>query len=98
MFAYGFAKGARLGILPSSFKKEAETILEGIKKLYLFKDGRGEYHLDGICSVAGLGGNPYRDGSFRYYICEPRNLDDFKGVGPFILASLECERLRAAEK
>jgi unsaturated rhamnogalacturonyl hydrolase len=42
--------------------------------------------------VAGLGGNPCRDGSFSYYISEPIATDDFKGVGPFILACLEVER------
>ena len=33
-----------------------------------------------------------RDGSFSYYISEPIATDDFKGVGPFILACLEVER------
>ena len=64
---------------------------EGMKERYLRKDG-DELHLGGICSVAGLGGNPYRDGSFRYYISEPVREDDFKGVGPFILACTEMER------
>ena len=62
-----------------------------MKEKYLRKDG-DELHLGGICSVAGLGGNPYRDGSFRYYISEPVREDDFKGVGPFILACTEMER------
>ncbi|PKL10623.1 MAG: glycosyl hydrolase, partial [Spirochaetae bacterium HGW-Spirochaetae-8] len=39
--------------------------------------------------VAGLGGKPYRDGSYQYYVREPVVEDDFKGVGAFILASLE---------
>jgi len=43
--------------------------------------------------VAGLGGNPYRDGSFEYYISEPRRDNDPKGVGPFIFASLEMSYL-----
>ena len=42
-------------------------------------------------SVAGLGGEPYRDGSFDYYVHEPVAGNDFKGVGPFILAALEME-------
>jgi unsaturated rhamnogalacturonyl hydrolase len=40
-----------------------------------------------------LGGNPYRDGSFEYYISEPIRIDDLKGVGPFIQASIEIELL-----
>lgn len=91
MFAYTFYKGVRLSYLDASFKDYADRAIEGIKKLYLTEDS-GEYHLGGICSVAGLGGNPYRDGSFKYYIQEKIATDDFKGVGPFILALVESER------
>ena len=41
--------------------------------------------------MGGLGGNPYRDGSFEYYISEKVVTNDFKGVGSFILASIEIE-------
>lgn len=57
------------------------------------QDADGNLHLSGICSVAGLGGNPYRDGSYEYYVKEAVVSDDFKGVGPFILASLEAESI-----
>jgi unsaturated rhamnogalacturonyl hydrolase len=44
--------------------------------------------------VAGLGGDKvYRDGSFEYYISEPVIENDPKSVGPFILASIEFEKL-----
>ncbi|MEC8786145.1 MAG: glycosyl hydrolase family 88, partial [Pseudomonadota bacterium] len=43
--------------------------------------------LEQVCAVAGLGGNPYRDGSFDYYMSEPIRANDAKGVGPFILAA-----------
>ena len=46
-------------------------------------------HLDRICRVAGLGGSPYRDGTYDYYVGEPIVSDDNKGVGPFILAAVE---------
>ncbi|MCR4939660.1 MAG: glycoside hydrolase family 88 protein [Treponemataceae bacterium] len=55
------------------------------------QDADGNLHLSGICSVAGLGGKPYRDGSYEYYVKEAVVSDDFKGVGPFILAALESE-------
>ena len=58
-------------------------------------DARGLVSLEGTCSVAGLGGDPYRDGSFNYYINEPIVANDFKGVGPFILAALEMEKVKA---
>ena len=93
MFSYSFFKGARLGYLDKSFVEPARKALEGMKERYLSEDGSGELHLGGICSVAGLGGNPYRDGTFRYYISEKVVQDDFKGVGPFILACTEAEQI-----
>ena len=48
--------------------------------------------LDGICGVAGLGGNPYRDGSFEYYLSEPIVPDDPKGVSALLLAVAEAVR------
>ncbi|MGN0726451.1 MAG: glycoside hydrolase family 105 protein [Treponema sp.] len=51
----------------------------------------GEIHITGICDKAGLGGNPYRDGSYKYYIEQPVVSDDYKGVAAFIYASLEHE-------
>ena len=91
MFAFSFYKGVRLGYLDPEYISSADKAIEGIKRLYLTEED-GELHLGGICSVAGLGGNPYRDGSFKYYIQEKIAVDDFKGVGPFILALLENER------
>ena len=37
--------------------------------------------------------NKRRDGSYDYYLSEPIRDNDAKGVGPFIWASLEYERL-----
>jgi unsaturated rhamnogalacturonyl hydrolase len=50
-----------------------------------------------VCQVSGLGGAPRKDGSprdgtFGYYVSEPVVSDDYKGVGPFILAALELGR------
>ena len=95
MFAYSLLKALRTGLISKEhYRKQALKALEGIKSTYLRKDDKGQLHLGGICSVAGLGGNPYRDGTFHYYICEPVVEDDFKGVGPFILACLEAEQSR----
>jgi unsaturated rhamnogalacturonyl hydrolase len=44
--------------------------------------------------VAGLGGNPYRDGSYEYYISTPIVSNDLKGVGAFIMAGVEMERVK----
>jgi unsaturated rhamnogalacturonyl hydrolase len=55
-------------------------------------DSQGLLTLEKVCGSAGLGGEPYRDGSFEYYVTEKTIPNDPKGVGPFILAALEMER------
>src|SRR4030095_16101989 len=47
--------------------------------------------LEGTVSVAGLGGNPYRDGSYEYYLSEKVVTNDPKGVGAFLMASSEMD-------
>lgn len=64
---------------------------DGIINNFVSVDAQNVVHLNNICRVAGLGGNPYRDGSYAYYIGEPIVTDDPKGVGAFILASIEIE-------
>ena len=94
MFAYSMARGARLGYIDQSFRKVAERGFQGIVS-HLVKTGAdGLPSLTGICQVAGLGGAPRKDGSIRdgsydYYVSEPIVTDDYKGVGPFIMAALE---------
>jgi unsaturated rhamnogalacturonyl hydrolase len=43
--------------------------------------------------VAGLGGNPYRDGSYDYYMSEKIVTNDPKGLGAAIQAAVEMENL-----
>jgi unsaturated rhamnogalacturonyl hydrolase len=94
MFAYTLLRMVSLEINnDSKIQACALKALDGIEKRYLSVDEDGEYHLGDICSVAGLGGNPYRDGSLHYCFKEPQFVDDFKGVGPYILAALEREKL-----
>jgi unsaturated rhamnogalacturonyl hydrolase len=47
--------------------------------------------LKGTVKVGGLGGDPYRSGTFAYYVSEPVVSNDPKGVGAFLLASVEME-------
>jgi unsaturated rhamnogalacturonyl hydrolase len=91
MFVYSFAKGVRKGYLPQKFFLAAQKAYQGINKEFISKDAVGNLHLEKTVSVGGLGGTPYRDGSYEYYLSEPLKKDDLKGVGPFILASLEME-------
>ena len=99
MFAYSLYKGARKHYgsnREKAWRSAAERALDGIlvKKVSWDcpKGAIPRFHLGGICKVAGLGGNPYRDGSFEYYIREPVVSDDFKGTGPLIFALGEAVR------
>jgi unsaturated rhamnogalacturonyl hydrolase len=92
MFVYALAKGARLGYLEPRHREVADRGFDGLIANLVKVDSAGLVSLTGICSVAGLGGNARRDGSFAYYISEPVVADDYKGVGPFLLASLELGR------
>ncbi|MCI5083079.1 MAG: glycoside hydrolase family 88 protein [Saprospiraceae bacterium] len=92
MFTYAMIKGANEGYLDEKYRGLAKESFEGILKTFIKEDKDGEIHLTNCCSVAGLGGNPYRDGSYEYYINEPIRDNDAKGIGPFILASIELEK------
>lgn len=89
MFAYSLLKATRLGYLPVEYKEVGEKAYLGINQHFIKTNEDGTISLTRCCSVAGLGGNPYRDGSFDYYISEPIRDNDPKGVGPFIMASIE---------
>lgn len=92
MFVYALAKGVRMGILDPSNLQAAKRAYQGILDQFIEVDERGWVNLHRICSVGGLGGTPYRDGSFEYYVSEPVVSNDYKGFGPFIIASVEIER------
>jgi unsaturated rhamnogalacturonyl hydrolase len=92
MFVYAFAKGTNKGYLPAKYKKLAEKGFDGIVKNLIKVDEDGEIHITQVCASAGLGGNPYRDGSYEYYIKEKIKTDNSHGLGPFILAAVELEK------
>jgi unsaturated rhamnogalacturonyl hydrolase len=93
MFAYAFAKGANKGYLPSKYKKLANKAFDGLTTVLIKKvDEDGGITLTNCCQVAGLGGTPYRDGSYEYYVNERKKDNDPKATGPFILAALELNR------
>ena len=93
MLAYSLAKAVRNGYLAPEFGSAAQRAYRGLLENMIRMDADGSLTLDGTCSVAGLGGIPYRNGSYEYYVNEPVALNDFKGVGPFILAALEMDKV-----
>lgn len=89
-FVYAIAKGVRKGYLPASKISIAQKAYTGIKKEFI-KIENGQTNLYGTVSVSGLGGNPYRDGSFEYYMREKVIVNDPKGMGAFINCAGEME-------
>ena len=98
MLTYMLAKGIRKGYLPSKFKANAERAYAGIQQQFIRKNEQGLTILGGTVSVAGLGGKPYRDGSYAYYLSEKVIDNDPKGMGAFILCAVEMENAAIASK
>lgn len=91
MFVYALAKGVRRGYLPVDNLAAAERGYHGILDRFIHDGPGDEVSLTGTVKAAGLGGDPYRDGSYAYYIGEKIVDNDPKGVGAFLLASAEIE-------
>ena len=95
MVAYALMKGVRLGLLdPERYLAPGLKAFSSLvdRKLALGEDG--QWHLNDICLVAGLGPGEKRDGSVAYYLSEKVGPDDAKGVGPFMMAWGEYLRVR----
>ncbi len=91
MFVYTFAKAARMGYLPKTYFSVADKGFKGIKNSFIERVDAEKINLKGTVSVSGLGGKPYRDGSYAYYMSEKVVVNDPKGVGAFLLAANEME-------
>jgi unsaturated rhamnogalacturonyl hydrolase len=91
MFCYAFARGVQRGWLDPAYGERARKAFGGLTTTLVTITTEGFVDLHGTCRSAGLGGNPYRDGSYGYYISEPRRLNDFKGYGPLLLAAITLE-------
>jgi len=92
MYVYAFAKGAKKGYLPEHFLDLANEAFEDIINTFVITDEDGLPSIINICGSCGLGGDPYRDGSYEYYISERIVKNDSKGVAPFILAAIELNK------
>jgi unsaturated rhamnogalacturonyl hydrolase len=92
MYTYAFARGANKGYLNKSYLAVANNAFDSILKELITVDRNGKVTMHNICGGCGLGGNPYRDGSYEYYVSEKRVDNDTKGVAPFIMAALELDR------
>ena len=89
MYIYSFAKGVNKGYLDNEYINVATESYKSVLANFLSEDQNGVFSLNNVVSVGGLGGKPYRDGSFEYYMSEPVRLNDFKGYGSLLLAAIE---------
>ena len=93
MFTYFLLKAVKKGYIEETYLENAEKAYLGIIEHLIKVREDGGVVLTPVCAVAGLGGDPYRDGSYEYYVNEQQRDNDPKGFGPFILASILYENL-----
>lgn len=102
MFTYAMLKGVRIGVLPQGeYIDVATKAYKGLIANFVTEDN-GVWSLNRICKSAGLGpaSSPSRTGNADYYLegSDAAQIvsNDLKGVGPFIMASVEYERYQAS--
>jgi unsaturated rhamnogalacturonyl hydrolase len=95
--AYSILKGVRLKLLSADyFAKGIEMFEAVLNEKFVMENGK--FVLKDIVLVSGLGGMPGqgdyqpRDGTFEYYISEPRVNNDGKGVAPLLFTLSEILR------
>lgn len=98
MFTYALLKAVRLGLISKAeYEPVGKKAYEGLIKNFISEDELGNISLNQICKSAGLGpaSDTSRDGSIYYYLngSDAGQIvsNDLKGVGPFIMASIEFE-------
>ena len=91
-FMYAYAKAVNRGYIARRYRRYALEAFEALTSQLIFADEEGTLSLTRCCAVGGLGGDPYRDGSFEYYIGERIRDNDAKGTGPFIMGCLELNK------
>lgn len=89
---YAYAKAVNKGYLDKQYLAVAEKAFKGLCDKLLISNPDGTLTLTRCCQVGGLGGKPYRDGSFEYYIGEKMRDNDAKATGPFIMGCIELNK------
>lgn len=94
MFVYTLAKGVRMGYLSKdAFLESALTGYDGMISHFVEERADGGVNYTGTVAVGGLGGKPFRNGTYAYYLSESVVVNDPKGVGSFMMASVEILRV-----
>jgi unsaturated rhamnogalacturonyl hydrolase len=98
MFTYFLLNAAQNGYIDKKYLAMGKNAYKSMLRQFIKENADGTISLTNVCAVAGLGGNPYRDGSYEYYVGEPQRDNDPKGVGPFIMASILMENMEKKSK
>ena len=98
MFTYALLKGMKLGVLDiKEYCSAATRAYEGLISTFITTNNQGGIDINDICRSAGLGpsSDRERDGTANYYLDGrdvTRVANEGKGIGSFIMASLEYEK------
>ena len=99
MFVYFFYKAVRKGYLDKSYLKVADKGYEGLLKNFIREDADGTISITKCCAVAGLGGDPYRDGKgWRHEGCESPEDSVIPGDGAVRRAAGRLRRGTTADR
>ena len=96
MFVYVLAKAVRLGYLPQAYLSTARKAWNGILEHLVKTDANGQITIVATVKGIDLGSAPSHDGSYSYYVHAPVVSNDAKGIGAFLLAATEMERVGTA--
>ncbi|MGD0842303.1 MAG: glycoside hydrolase family 88 protein [Candidatus Acidiferrales bacterium] len=91
MFVYALEKGVREGFLPAHYLDNATRAYQGVLKQFVTVDANGAVTLTRTVKGVGLAADMSRDDSFHYYVTTPVIDNDPKGIGAFLMASVEIE-------
>lgn len=92
MFMYAITKGVNKGYLSRFYLNVSKSTFQRFLHSAVLIEPDGSYVIQKACAVAGLGGKPYRDGSYQYYISEPQRDNDPKVIGPFLMWCIELSK------
>lgn len=95
MFTYSLLKAVRLGYIDDSYLDVAVKGFNGFVAQFISEGEDGLLNVSDCCMGAGLGGTPYRSGTYEYYIKEARRGPNSTfAMGPFVMAGVELARIR----
>lgn len=93
MFTYFLLKAVREGYIDGKYFVNAKKAFYAVMREFIEVDDNRLLDLHGTVFVSGLGGGEWRDGSYEYYLSEPKKKNSFLGLGAFMMAAAELEKV-----